>query len=107
MSAIGINENTDCNLLNTIEQIKNLQTCSFSRNICSLSFISTMAQKVKASKTLTSLDLSQCAISDEILSELIINLGTTNLNELNISRNKITTASCTELKDFLEMNHRI
>ena len=36
-----------------------------------------------------------------------MNLGTSNLNELDISRNKITSVSCNELKEFLEMNHKI
>ena len=36
-----------------------------------------------------------------------MNLGTSNLNELDISRNSITSVSCNELKEFLERNHKI
>lgn len=64
--------------------------------------MSNLAETIKAIQTLTSVNLSQCSITDDIFSEFIINLGFTNLAELDVSRNKLTNTSCSDLRDFLK-----
>ena len=66
-----------------------------------------LAQLVHGADSLTALNLSHCALADETLGAFVKNIESSNLQELDLSWNKLTTKTCADLRSVLEKSPKL
>ena len=100
LNSMVMSEATCLNLVESIKRLRSLKKLSFNRNHSTTAVIKQLGTAAQY-LNLTSLSLSHCNITDESLRVLNQNLSSKTIEELDLSWNHLTTASCKEMKALL------
>ena len=104
---MDMNENTGLKLINSLKNLRKLKHLSLKKNTFTASFLETLAREIQNLRSLTILNLSHCSITDDDFEVFCENLTDSNVLELDISWNELSTLACADLRKLLEKNSNI
>ena len=107
LNSLDMNENTGLKLINSLKNLRKLKHLSLKKNTFTASFLETLAREIQNLRSLTILNLSHCSITDDDFEVFCENLTDSNVLELDISWNELSTLACADLRKLLEKNSNI